>query len=86
MIDHNNIIMDPKRDLAIIELVSDFDLGSFHIYPEVKELSEIITIGYPKIPLSRYAYQVYHKGEITSHIEDYFGNKLFLFSAKTSPG
>lgn len=36
--------------------------------------------------MTKYAYQVYHKGEINSHIEDYFGNKLFLFSAKTSPG
>lgn len=83
---YSKILSDPNRDLAVIELKNDLDLFSFHLYPQVKELSEVITIGYPKIPLSRYAYQVYHKGEINSHIEDYFGNKLFLLSAITSPG
>lgn len=49
-------------------------------------LSDIITIGYPAIPMTREAYQVYHKGEVNGHVKDYFGHETFLFSAKTSPG
>ncbi len=56
------------------------------IKSQIEPLKEIITIGYPSIPFSREAYQVYHKGEINSQIEDYQGNKLFIISAKTSSG
>jgi hypothetical protein len=36
--------------------------------------------------MTKYSYQVYHKGEVNSFVEDYKSNKLFLFSAKTSSG
>jgi S1-C subfamily serine protease len=50
-------------------------------------LSDIVTIGFPRIPRSTEAYQTCHKGEINSIIgQDYDGQELFIFSAKTSSG
>ena len=43
-------------------------------------------IKYPTIPTTKFAYQVYHKGEVNSFVEDYWDNNLFLISAKTSSG
>lgn len=36
--------------------------------------------------MTKHSYQVYHKGELNSFVEDYRENQLFLFSAKTSSG
>lgn len=81
-----DIKLDPARDLAYIELEGFLNCESFHLNIENDHLEEVITIGYPSIPMTKYAYQVYHRGEINSEVEDYSGNKIFLFSAKTSAG
>jgi len=85
-IEYQNIFIDKKRDLAFIELKESLSVPTFHFNKENKILSELLTIGYPSVPLTKYAYQIYHKGELNSFVEDYFNNKLFLFSAKTSSG
>lgn len=77
---------DDQSDLAIIPLSSKLNSPGFHLNSSMEILSEIITIGYPSIPMTKLAYQVYHKGEVNSFVEDYSGNKLFLISAKTSSG
>ncbi|SRX76435.1 S1 family peptidase [Aequorivita antarctica] len=75
------------EDVAFLEIEVDLSKISEFVFSQEQEiLSEIITIGYPSIPMSKAAYQVIHKGEINSHIENYSGNKLFLISAKTSSG
>ncbi|SOD19771.1 S1 family peptidase [Pedobacter xixiisoli] len=83
---YQEIVEDPKLDLAYIVLKEP--LGSLYLdfEPKPDVLSEIITIGYPSIPMTKAAYQVYHKGEVNSFVEDYDGNKFFLISAKTSSG
>ncbi len=81
-----SIITDKKRDLAFIILEKQIDKPIFNFNPEIEVLSEIITIGFPSIPMTKEAYQIYHRGEINSIIKDYKDSELFLFSAKTSSG
>jgi len=85
-IKYTSIKKDLNRDLAFIELEESLDVPCFCFNSSCDVLSEIITIGYPSIPMTKYAYQLCHKGEINTLVEDYMGNKLFLFSAKTSSG
>lgn len=88
------VFENEDKDIAILEInLQDKDKVFFkeshiplNLKVEIEPLKEILTIGYPSIPLSKEAYQVYHKGEINSLIEDYNGNKLFIISAKTSSG
>lgn len=75
-----------NMDVAAIILNEPVHFPSFNFGFEFNVLDEIITMGYPSIPMTRDAYQVLHKGEINSKVEDYQGNRLFLFSAKTSSG
>lgn len=82
----SSIVMDEKRDLAFLILKATIDQPLFNFNPELEILSEIITIGYPSIPMTKQAYQICHRGELNSLIEDYKDSKLFLFSAKTSSG
>lgn len=92
--DFDLIYENKSKDIAFLKL--NLSKGSFEkfnkshfpipIKQQIEPLKEIITIGYPTIPLSKESYQVYHKGEINSLIEDYNGNKLFIISAKTSSG
>lgn len=79
---------DDKADLAVIDVdeAAVKDLSPLILYPKFEILEEIITMGYPYIPGTKDNYLACHKGEINSEVEDYFGNELFLFSAKTSSG
>lgn len=79
---------DDKTDLAVIDIdeTAVKDLTPLILYPKFEILEEIITMGYPYIPLTKDNYLACHKGEINSEVQDYFGNDLFLFSAKTSSG
>lgn len=77
---------DENSDLAILPLSNKIESPNLQLNLSLEILSEIITIGYPSIPMTKFSYQIYHKGEINSFVEDYFGNKLFLISAKTSSG
>ena len=85
-ISYKRILQSSKYDLAIIEL--DQNLNAEPITPtsKIEILGEVATIGYPSIPLTKSAYQVIHKGEINSLVEDYFGQDYIVFSAKTSSG
>lgn len=85
-IQYSAIKVDEKRDLGFIELDGLLNTPTFHFNPAREILTEVITIGYPSIPMTKHAYQVYHKGELNSFVEDYKDNSLFLFSAKTSSG
>lgn len=86
-LNYNNCIKtDAKMDLAFIELNDALSSPTFWLYPSVELLSEIITIGYPSVPQTKNSYQLCHKGEINAHVENYSGEKFFLFSAKTSSG
>lgn len=79
------VFEDNERDIALI-LVAELFNKPFFLSKNLNVLTEIITIGYPTIPTTKNAYRVYHKGEVNSFVEDYWNNKLFLISAKTSSG
>ena len=85
---HIKVYQDSIRDLAYIVLDAEEtkNLTSVFVYPKFEVVEDILTIGYPYIPFSRDSYQVCHLGEVNTEIEDIEGNKLFLFSAKTSSG
>ena len=85
-ITYSEIVIDPTKDLGFIILSKPLEFPILDFNPSLEILSEILTIGYPSIPMTKHSYQIYHKGELNSFVEDYEGNKLFLFSAKTSSG
>lgn len=86
LITYNKIYLNETSDLAIILLDTNLPFEGFSPNTNLNLLEDIITMGYPSIPLTKEAYQVVHKGEINSFVENYWGHKLFLFSAKTSSG
>jgi len=85
-INYSKIVLDHNRDLGFIVLEEPLKSSMLYLNESLEILSEILTIGYPSIPMTKHSYQVYHKGELNSFVEDYHGNKLFLVSAKTSSG
>lgn len=82
----SDILKSKISDIAFIVLKEKIEASAFYLNPDIELLSNIITIGYPSIPLTKKAYQVFHKGEVNSYVEDYCNNELFLISAKTSSG
>lgn len=85
-LEYINIFHSESKDLSIIELKNHNTLKSFNFYEQTAILDEIITLGYPPVGTTKKTYQLAHKGEINAFVEDYWGNELILFSAKTSPG
>jgi S1-C subfamily serine protease len=85
--DYEKILLSDNEDIAII-ILKEIDVSQkyFHFLDEIEILQEIVTIGYPRVAMTRESYQLYHKGEINSFVQDYSGNNLFILSAKTSPG
>jgi hypothetical protein len=81
-----SIVQDPNRDLAIIQLTEDPKVRPLWISPYAEILSEIITLGYPRIPTTKQPYQICHKGEINSFVESFQNENLFLISARSSAG
>lgn len=87
LIEYDNIKYDEKRDIAFIELKDVVTNPPYLILkPKIDILSDIITIGYPGVPFLKESYQLSHKGEVNSLVEDFYSNKFFLISAKTSSG
>jgi hypothetical protein len=72
-------------DLAFVELAEPLDGRPLFPITQVEPLDEIITMGYPRIPLAKNSPLVTHKGEINGHASLIHGERL-LFSAKTAPG
>jgi Trypsin-like peptidase domain len=73
-------------DMAIIKIDYDNTIPALLVYDKVPLLEDIITIGYPSVPLSRAAYQVVHRGEVNAQVKDYFEQDLLIISARTAPG
>jgi hypothetical protein len=85
-IDFVNVFFNPDKDIAII-ILKDYCVSTpFQLNIHLRLLDEIITIGYPSVPMTKFSYQIYHKGEINSFVQDYSNNDLILISAKTSSG
>lgn len=81
-----DIVCSESRDLAIFILDKDLNLQSFNFNEEPNVLDEIMTMGYPSVPMTRDSYLLCHKGEINAFVKDYEGTNHILISAKTSAG
>lgn len=87
IIDYAEIILDSKNDLAFIfPKIPIIAVRSFLLNLNIQALEEILTIGYPPIPTTKASYPLFHLGEVNSFVENYWGDSLFIFSAKTNPG
>lgn len=87
VLEYSEVKFSATYDLAMIELrnVREKDQG-FNLLCEYSLLDEIITIGYPKVAMTKDSYQLVHKGEINAQVSDYYGHQNIIFSAKTAPG
>jgi S1-C subfamily serine protease len=79
------IYSDSEDDLALVLLEGPFDARPLFPVAKADPLDEIVTLGYPRIPLAKTSPLVAHKGEINGSITLPHGERL-LFSAKTAPG
>ncbi|MDX1941053.1 MAG: serine protease [Saprospiraceae bacterium] len=86
IIEYSLVFENPEKDIAIFELSITPQTRAFLMNTEFDLLDEVITIGYPSVPMTKLAYQLCHKGEINSIVQDYYDNSLIVFSAKTSSG
>ena len=73
-------------DIALIKLIDESSAPSFCLSTDVCLLEDVITIGYPSVPLSREAYQIVHRGEVNARVTDMWGQDLLIISARTAPG
>ena len=73
-------------DMALIKLADKSSAPDFHLNTDVSLLEDVITIGYPAVPLSQEAYQLVHRGEVNAKIADMWGQDLLIISARTAPG
>ena len=74
-------------DMALIHIDRQEQVPDFCMAHNTGLLAEVITMGYPAIPLSQAAYQVVHKGEVNASVKDYLTNQdLLIISARTAPG
>lgn len=80
-----NLEKDTCWDLAIIEVEPTAGVRPLFPATEVEILDQIITIGYPRIPLALNHPLVAHSGEINGQITLQDGDYL-IFSSKTAPG
>ncbi len=83
---YEKIILNERYDLGFLILSGPLEINPLILNPSVNLLSEIITIGYPSVPMTRAAYQLVHKGEVNAFVEDYNNTDFILISAKTSSG
>lgn len=85
-LNHGLIYHAKKLDLSVIEINQEIESSGLYLSTDVEILDEIITIGYPPVATTIDSYQLVHKGEVNSFVQDYWNNDFLLFSAKTSPG
>lgn len=91
VISHNNYILSESSDLAVI-ILDEKSVSDLCIIPLNNELlisEEIMTIGYPNIPGTKFSEPIIHSGEINGLVTDYLdveNSNCFLFSSKTTGG
>ena len=86
ILEYSEVVVDEGNDIAALVLKEEYSKEALTPNINLNILDEIITIGFPKVPTTKDAYVVAHKGEINSFVENYWNEKRFLISARTSPG
>lgn len=81
------LVVSEKKDIALVyikgcqlEPVNDI------IFGEAKVLEDIITFGYPAIPMLREAPLITQKGEINAVTRDFYNRKCLIISSIVRPG
>jgi S1-C subfamily serine protease len=85
---HKTALLLDKMGVDIALLLVDYNEATpaFLMHSTVPLLEEVITIGYPTVPLAREAYQLVHRGEVNASVTDYHSQELLIISARTAPG
>lgn len=73
-------------DIAVLRIDYNESMPAFMLHHTVPLLEEVITIGYPSVPLSKASYQLVHRGEVNAQVTDYYGQDLLVISSRTAPG
>lgn len=80
-------ISDGDADVGLIKTDSPLPQLPGIVFRDPIVAEAIVTLGYPRIPLSRNAVLVMHRGEVTSELlQTVTGEQLFLYSAIARPG
>jgi len=80
----------PIIDVAVVEI--DHIAGQFSpadgvAFRDPAWIDQVLTFGYPPVPLTRTASLLVHKGEVVNpSVQSYTGEQDFLYSATTRPG
>ena len=83
---HGQIYCSENKDIAVVELQYGLTCKVLSLFPSGDMLDEIITLGYPRVPMTKDSFQLVHKGEINALVQDYYHNSFYIISAKTAPG
>ena len=83
---HRKIKLSQAKDIGLIYLSKYYHPNTFYLFEDTTLLDEIVTIGYPRVPMTQDTFQLVHKGEINSKVKDFKHNDFLIFSAKTAPG
>lgn len=75
-----------SMDVGIIRLTEEVNLGFSLPLGEAMILDEILTMGYPPVPMTRDCYLISQKGEVNSVVQNYDGVEHFVYSSITRPG
>jgi len=75
-----------RMDVGIIRLAEEVDLGFSLPFGDAVILDEILTMGYPPVPMTRDCYLISQKGEVNSVVHNYDGVEHFVYSSITRPG
>lgn len=75
-----------KVDVGIVKLTEKVNLGFQLIFGDAMLLDEILTMGYPPVPMTRDCYLISQKGEVNSLVQNYDGIEHFIYSSITRPG
>lgn len=83
---YTQIVTSDNFDLAAFILNEYLNVKCFNFNEEPEILEDIITLGFPSVPMTQASYLLCHKGEINAFVKDYQGVDHVLISAKTSSG
>lgn len=73
-------------DVGLIKLKEPINPACQIVFGDSYMLDEVLTMGYPPVPMARDAYLISQKGEINSFVKNYDGLEYFIYSSITRPG
>lgn len=82
-----DILAHQSDDVALIQIAPSLQILPGLAFRDPLWAEPVVTLGYPRVPLSRESALLMHSGEITTPaIRTFSGHDLFLYSAVARPG